>query len=65
MFVFDEQNMRFSESKLAFYIFTCPAVYLELLTWDFLSRISFLALFVLTRFFFEDALAIVMDRAEK
>ena len=32
MFAFDEQDMKFSESKLAFYIVTCPAVYLELFT---------------------------------
>ena len=51
--------MKFSESKLAFYIVTCAAVYLELFTsWGFLSRISFLALFVLLRFFFGDALAL-------
>ena len=51
--------MKFSESKLAFYIVTCAAVYLELFTsWGFLSRISFSALVVLVRFFFEDALAL-------
>ena len=47
IFAFDGQNMKFSESMLAFYIVTCPAVYLELfISWGFLSRISFLASFV-------------------
>ena len=59
IFAFDGQNLKFSESNLAFYIVTCAAVYLELFTsWGFLSRISFLALFVLVRFFFGDALAL-------
>jgi len=58
--------MKFSESMLTFYIVTCPAVYLELFTsWGFFSRISFLALFVLMLFFFGEAVAVVMERAEK
>ena len=58
-FAFDGQNLKFSESNLAFYIVTCAAVYLELFTsWGFLSWISFLASFVLVRFFFEDSLAL-------
>jgi len=65
IFAFDGQNMKFSESMLAFYIVTCPAVYLELFTsWGFFSRISFLPLFVLMRFFYGDAVAVVMERAE-
>ena len=59
IFAFDGQNLKFCESNLAFYIVTCVAVYLELFTsWGFLSRISFLALFVLVQFFFGDALAL-------
>jgi len=66
MFASDGENMKFSESKLAFYIVTCPAVYLELFTsWGFFSRILFLALFVLMRFFFGNTVAVVMERAEK
>jgi len=67
IFAFDGQNMNFSKSMLAFYIVTCPVVYLELfISWGFFSRISFkLALFVLMRFFFGDAVAVVMERAEK
>ena len=58
-YIFDGQNLKFSESNRAFYIVTCAAVYLELFTsWGFLSRISFLALFVLVRFFFGDSLAL-------
>jgi len=58
--------MKFLESMLAFYIVTCPTVYLELFTsWGFFSGISFLALFVLMRFFFGDAIAVVLKRAEK
>ena len=59
IFAFDGQNLKISESKLAFYIVTCAAVYLELFaSWGFLSRISFLALFVLVWFFVRDALAL-------
>ena len=51
IFASDGQNLKFSESTLAFYIVTCAVVYLELFTsWGFLSRISFLALFVLVWF---------------
>jgi len=64
LFAFGGQNMKFSESKLAFYV-TCAAVCLKLFTsWGFFSWISFLALFGLMRVFFEDAVAIVMERAE-
>ena len=52
IFAFDGQNLKISESKLAFYIVTCAAVYLELFaSWG-------LALFVLVWFFFGDALAL-------
>ena len=50
------KTVKFSENMLAFYIVTCPAVYLELfISWGFLSQIPFLALFVLMRSFFGDA----------
>ena len=62
IFPFDGQNMKFSESMLAFYIVTCLAVYLELFTsWGFLSRTSFSALFALVRFFFGDAVALLRE----
>ena len=66
MFAFNGQKKKFSESMPCIYIVTCPAVYLELFTsWGFFSEISFLALFVLLRFFFGDTVILVIKRAEK
>ena len=58
VFGFDGQNMEFSVNISAFYIVTGPAVSVMV---RLLIRISYLALYVLVRFFFRDAEALLPE----